>query len=110
MTERRREIFVWRGWKSQKGALIEGCFKAVKGWPFGIIMVICLRGGHPDRLLMSAACAVFPNWPGQIRLSSPCGKRPLILVSRFDFFFSFSWSRFTGKTRYNERGRGCLLV
>lgn len=29
-------------------------------------MVICLRGRHPDRLLMSAACAVFPNWPGQL--------------------------------------------
>lgn len=41
--EEQRSLFAL-GEKSWKRVLIEGCFKTVKGWQFGIIMVICLRG------------------------------------------------------------------
>lgn len=105
--QRGGEIFVWRGEKSCTGALIEGCFKAVRGWQFGIIMVICLRGRHPDRLLMSATCAVCPKLaPG--RLHFHC--RVESVRSFFSAGFIFHGLGLQEGRGTRERGGGCLLV
>lgn len=50
MTERKRDLCLG-GEQSWKGLLIEGCLRTVKGWQFGIIMVICLRPRTPRSTL-----------------------------------------------------------